>query len=73
MKKQSVKRMKDELSGKKAEVEKGKSPRTRLKAYKNVGTLEKDLRTKMDADKKNERTGMKKATVRVKKSPTKRG
>ncbi len=60
MKKQSISRMKDELAGKKAEVTKAKKPLTRLKAYKNVGTLEKDVRTKIDHDKKDERKGVKK-------------
>lgn len=60
MKKQTISRMKDELKGKEKEVEKGKKPITRLKAFKNVGTLAKDMRTKIDADKKAERKGMRK-------------
>lgn len=61
MKKQTIKRMKDEMKGKEKEVRSAKEPVTRLKAFKNVGTLAKDMRTKIDAAKKVERKGAVKA------------
>ena len=56
MKKQTTKRMKDELKGKEKEVDDAKRPVTRLKAFKNVGTLVKDISTKVASKKKRSKT-----------------